>query len=110
MRGQKGDSNAMLNLRATAITALLVLCSVRAQGADYLRDNWFELIRQRYPANCAVELLRVGTILSGFNGLRKEQWFLKTCNGDAEYLVTFYPPDAFPGRHSPFEVQEHHAT
>jgi hypothetical protein len=68
-------------------------------------SNWLGLIQSSLGHSCAVSLTKVGTTVSGNDGLRSEQWFLQTCRGQAEYWVSYYPPAAFPKRASPYEVK-----
>jgi hypothetical protein len=88
-----------------AIMAVAVLYAANASSAGPLEAEWLRLVKAELSPACAVELSKVGTVVAGNNGYRNEQWFVRTCNGVFEYLVTYYPHSAFPGRASPFEVK-----
>jgi len=94
----------MMQLMKTLVLVSLLCCGVAASAADTLEATWLRLIQVDFGPSCAVERLKVGSVVSGNNGLRTEQWFLQTCQGTVEYTVAYYPPLAFPGRASPYEV------
>ncbi|GAB3357598.1 hypothetical protein GCM10027430_27060 [Lysobacter tyrosinilyticus] len=95
----------MTHFMKTLALASLLFCGIApARAADTLEATWLRLIQADFGPSCAVERLKVGSVVSGNNGLRSEQWFLQTCQGTVEYTVAYYPPSAFPGRASPYEV------
>ena len=95
----------MTNLgKLMALGAMLLCLALPAKGADGFEASWLHLIKADFDKSCVVERVRVGTVLAANNGLRKEQWFMRTCLGDLEYWVAYYPPAAFPDRASPYEV------
>jgi len=83
---------------------LLLLVAMPAGASASMKDAWLKLIKAELPPNCAVSITKVGTVVSGNNGSRDEQWFVNTCSGNREYWVYFYPPSAFPDRHSPYAI------
>ena len=64
------------------------------------------MIRSDLGVSCAADLVKVGTTVSGNNGYRQEQWFFKSCVGDIEYIVEYFPPQAFPGRSNHLTVHK----
>ena len=95
--------SAATRILTLALALSLPTWSVVAAGTP--ESNWLGLIKASLGQSCAVSLTKVGTTVSGNNGLRSEQWFLQTCRGQAEYWVSYYPPVAFPKRVSPYEVK-----
>lgn len=93
------------DLIATLLTVALVV-PVMALGADQFADRGIAKIQADLGPNCPASLENVGQVLSGNNGLRQEQWFVKTCHGVEQYLVSYYPPQAFPGRGTDLEVKK----
>lgn len=91
-------------MRYFVLAALLALYTARSNAAAKLEDMWFYLISEEAGPTCHIELVKVGTVVTGNNGLRREQWFVKTCKGNVEYRVEFYPPASFPSRKSPYQV------
>jgi len=91
-------------LGSCVLLALLALANSVALAAETLDGAWMRLIKADFEPSCAVVRSSIGTVVSGNNGLREEQWFMKTCHGNFEYLVSYYPPAAFPRRASPYEV------
>jgi len=91
-------------IKTLALASLLCCSGAPVLAADSLEATWLRLVRADFDPSCAVEKLKVGSVVSGNNGLRTEQWFLQTCQGTLEYRVSYYPPSAFPGRPSPYEV------
>ena len=71
---------------------------------DY-KFNWISLINKELGPSCAFSITKIGLSSWGNNGFHSEQWFVQTCNGPAEYLVSYYPPASFPMRASPYEVK-----
>jgi hypothetical protein len=94
----------MNTLNALPLSLTLCFAIASALAVENPKDAWLRMIRGTYDSSCAVELLKVGNQISGNNGLHEEQWFVRTCHGDVEYWVSFYPPAAFPHRHSPYEI------
>jgi len=91
----------------TRFFALVLALSLPAwsAAAGTFESNWLGLIKKSLGPACDVSLTKVGATVWGNNGFHSEQWFLQTCNGPAEYQVSYYPPAAFPLRASPYEVQ-----
>ncbi len=87
-----------------ALAAMFLCAGLPAKAADTLETSWLSLIKADFDKSCAVERVKVGSVVAGNNGLRTEQWFMHTCLGNFEYRVAYYPPAAFPGRASPYEV------
>lgn len=91
-------------IRILVTLSMLFGVSVPALAADTLEATWLRLIRTEFESSCAVERVKIGSVVSGNNGLRTEQWFLQTCRGAVAYRVVYYPASAFPNRTSPYEV------
>jgi hypothetical protein len=91
-------------MKSLAIGALLFCVGLPARASNPLEDAWLSIIQADFDKDCAVELLGVGQTLVGYTGFRSEQWFVSTCHGEFEYEVVYYPPSAFPGRATPYEV------
>ena len=83
---------------------LLLVIATPVNAAQSLQDAWLGLIKAELPAKCGVSIIKVGIVVSGNNGTRDEQWFVRTCKGNREYWVYYYPPSAFPDRHSPYAI------
>ncbi|GAB3377103.1 hypothetical protein GCM10027431_32620 [Lysobacter rhizosphaerae] len=96
----------MTHSKALALAALLSCAGWPATAADTLEATWLRLIKAGFDKSCAVEVLSVGSVVAGNNGLRSEQWFVQTCRGKFEYRVAYYPPSAFPDRTNPYEVTQ----
>ncbi len=92
-----------MHIYRTAWLALALAFSGSA-GADGLDDSWLALIKADFEPSCSVERTGVGLVITDNNGYRQEQWFVTTCHGKLEYVVAYYPPDAFPHKSNPFEV------
>jgi hypothetical protein len=88
------------------LTALFVASGSHAVAAGTLDTSWLRLIKADFDPSCDVLRSKVGTVVAGNNGYRSEQWFMQTCRGNFEYQVAYYPPTAFPGRASPYEVTQ----
>ncbi len=84
--------------------SFLLIIAMPVNAAQSLQDAWLGLIKAELPAKCAVSIIKVGVVVSGNNGTRDEQWFVRTCNGNREYWVYYYPRSAFPERHSPYAI------
>jgi hypothetical protein len=96
----------MPRLLKLLFSACLLSCiNFGVSAGENLNSAWLNLIKADFPTSCAVSLIKVGVVVSGNNGLRTEQWFVQSCRGLVEYRVAYYPPAAFPGRPSPYEVQ-----
>ena len=93
------------DLIATLLMVALVAPGV-ALGADQFNDRGIARIQLDLGPNCPAHLDKVGQVLSGNNGLRQEQWFVKTCHGVEQYWVSYYPPQAFPHRSVDLEVKK----
>ena len=91
-------------IKTLALALMLCCVGAPAFAADTLEITWLRLIRADFDPSCSVEKLKVGSVVSGNNGLRTEQWFVQTCQGKFEYQVAYYPPAAFPDRSSPYQV------
>lgn len=90
--------------KASVQLLFLLIIAMPVNAAQSLQDAWLGLIKAELPAKCAVSIIKVGTVVSGNNGTRDEQWFVRTCSGNREYWVYYYPPSAFPDRHSPYAI------
>lgn len=84
--------------------SFLLVIATPVNAAQSLQDAWLGLIKAELPAKCDASIIKVGVVVSGNNGTRDEQWFVRTCNGNREYWVYYYPPSAFPDRHSPYAI------
>ena len=93
------------DLIATLLSAAMVVPGM-ALGADQFTDRGIAKIQTDLGPNCPVNLESVGQALIGNNGLRQEQWFVKTCHGAEQYWVSYYPPQAFPDRKIDLEVEK----
>ena len=82
----------------------LLIFSTPVNAAQPLKDVWLGLIKADLPARCEVSIIKVGIVVSGNNGARDKQWFVRTCNGNQEYWVYFYPPAVFPKRYSRYAI------
>ncbi len=91
-------------MRNFVLAVLLTLYSAQSSAAARLEDMWFYLISEEVGSTCHIELVKVENVVTLNNGLRREQWLLKTCKGNVEYRVEFYPPASFPNRKSPYQV------
>jgi hypothetical protein len=91
-------------IKLLALAAIFLCIGLPAKAAYTVEASWLGLIKADFGKSCAVELVEVGSVVAGNNGLRSEQWFMHTCLGNFEYRVAYYPPAAFPGRASPYEV------
>ena len=91
-------------MRKYVVVALLTLFAARSNADTGPQDEWLQLIGKDVGSSCNFELLKVGTVLAGNNGLRSEQWYVKTCKGNLEYQVQYFPPAFFPTRDSPYQV------
>ncbi len=69
-----------------------------------LDQAWMKLIEAKFAPSCSVALKKVGYVVAAVNGYRDEQWFFETCQGEFEYRVEYYPPEAFPTRVTPYEI------
>ena len=95
----------MKQFAISLILAALLACAGTPAGAQNLSSSeWLDLIKADFDRSCAVELIKVGSTVSGNNGYRSEQWFMQTCEGRFEYWVTYYSAVAFPNRARRFEV------
>ena len=85
-----------------AILLLLLWSPLLAAGfeAEPLRQ-----IQADVGPTCTVEPVKSTLSLVGNNGLRAERWVVNTCTGLAKYEVSYYPPQFFPGRDSPYAVR-----
>lgn len=90
---------------ATCLFVAMVVPGM-ALGADQFTDRGIAKIQADLGPNCPTNLEKVGQVLSGNNGLRQEQWFVKTCHGVEQYWVSYYPPQAFPDRSTDLEVEK----
>jgi hypothetical protein len=86
------------------LAAMLLCVGLPAKASDTLDASWLRLIKADFEEPCAVERVKVGSVVTGNNGFRSEQWFIHTCLGSFEYRVVYYPPTAFPGRATPYEA------
>ena len=93
-------------LKSLFVTTLFWPVTGSALATENIEATWLQMIQSSFELDCQVEKIDVGTTVSGNNGSRKEQWFLQTCHGPAEYWVSYYPPSAFPNRASPYEVRQ----
>lgn len=100
-----------MNYFSKTITTFVLLLAVGlpASANASLHDGWMALIKAELPAKCEVSIIKTGVIVSGKDGSRDEQWFVRTCKGNREYWVYYYPPSAFPGRISPYAVVRVHS-
>jgi len=94
-----------MGLIATSMLIAMVVPGVTL-GADWFTSTAIEKIRQELGPGCQVSLKNIGQTVSGNNGLRQEQWFVKTCHGVEQYWVSYFPPRAFPDRTTDLEVQK----
>ena len=85
-----------------ALLPLLLWSPLAAAGFD---PEPLSQIQADFGPTCAVEPLKSTLSLAGNNGLRVELWVIKTCIGLAKYEVSYYPPQFFPGRDSPYAVR-----
>jgi hypothetical protein len=92
-------------VQSSLVVFILYLSGTPTFAASILETTWLHLIRAGFDASCTVAKYKVGTIALGNNGFHSEQWFMHTCRGNYEYLVEYYPPSAFPGRASPYQVK-----
>ena len=95
----------MSNSRVLMPLMLLTLCGQTARGDVTPQSEWLRMIRDEVGVECAVELVKVGWVLDGNNGYHEEHWLLKSCTGDIEYAVSYYPPRYFPDRKSSYEFE-----
>ena len=90
--------------RTSVQLLFLLVIAMPVNAAQSLQDAWLGLIKADLPAKCGVSIIKVSVVVSGNNGTRDEQWFVRTCNGNREYWVYYYPPSAFSSRHSPYAI------
>ena len=86
------------------LLAILLLLHWSALSAAGFDPEPLSQIQADVSPSCAVEPVKSTLSLAG-NGLRLELWTVRTCNGLAKYEVSYYPPQFFPGRHSPYAVR-----
>jgi hypothetical protein len=91
-------------VRISVLAILLAAFAARLNAGVRPEDVWLQQIGKEVGTTCQVKLSKVGTVIAGNNGLRSEQWFVKTCTGNAEYRVEYFPPAFFPSRKSPYQV------
>ena len=90
------------------VTSMIIAMAVPSVAfcAGLFTNRGIEKIRQELGPSCQVSLKSVGQVVSGNNGLRQKQWFVKTCHGVEQYWVSYYPPQVFRGRTTDLEVQK----
>ena len=85
------------------LTLLILVCCPPSMAAEF--DPPLTQIRVDAGLKCAVEALEATVILIGNNGFRVERWEVETCAGRVTYEVSYYPPQFFRDRVSPYSVR-----
>ncbi|GAB3092401.1 hypothetical protein GCM10027159_07030 [Lysobacter terrae] len=102
-RLSSGVRPLMRSLRKLLVLSLLLHCS-SLLAAEFDAAPLSQIQADVGPG-CAVEPIKSTLSLAGNNGLRIELWVVMTCNGLAKYEVSYYPPQFFPRRGSPYAVR-----
>lgn len=90
-------------MRKLLILLVVVYCAP-SLAAEFDPDPLGQ-IRVDAGPDCIVEPLESTLTLIGNNGFRVEQWVVETCAGRVAYEVSYYPPQFFRDRSSPYSVR-----